>query len=31
MKAKKLEGDNQAPAYLDKVVLVVIRQGGWTA
>jgi hypothetical protein len=26
MKAKKLEGDNQALADLDKVVLVVVRQ-----
>jgi hypothetical protein len=29
--AKKAKGNHQAPVHLDKIVLMVARQGGWTA
>jgi hypothetical protein len=30
MKAKKAKGNHQARVLLDKMVLAVVRQGGWT-
>jgi hypothetical protein len=29
-KAKKVKGDHQVGVHSDKMILVVVRQGGWT-